>query len=319
MEESPFSIQVLKKTSTFDKTDVVSMIQSLAKETENKELMADNVSQAVSKLLDTPQLGFYLLVTDNETETHCAMDMMTFEFNICYNKIRFWIQSVYVKEQFRKKGIFKSLLKFAENAIGPENVNSLKLYMETDNEVACKTYLNLGFSVKDIMYEVDFHFDQFEKTESLIEYTCTLADLNDIDEISAFLRSGVHEISSPEGKAETFNFDEGLKRVLSDRDLGKVHVWRQNSEIYYVSFCFFEFSDWRNKLFWYNYKLFVNEKIWKGQETDVKPIIRSLLNAASEEIDCCGLRLIVSEEGEVFLKDSCLHKPHYYIFNKNIN
>ncbi len=64
-----------------------------------------------------------------------------------------WIQSVYVKEAFRRQGVFRALFKHLENlARAHKEVRGLRLYMHADNFGARQSYESLG--MKPTKYEV---------------------------------------------------------------------------------------------------------------------------------------------------------------------
>jgi ribosomal protein S18 acetylase RimI-like enzyme len=70
---------------------------------------------------------------------------ITFEWSDWRNGWFWWIQSVYVVAEARKRGVFRSLYEYvaALSRRDPE-VIGLRLYVERDNHAAQKTYENLG-------------------------------------------------------------------------------------------------------------------------------------------------------------------------------
>ena len=56
-----------------------------------------------------------------------------------------WIQSVYVDEAFRRRGVFSALYRHVESlARSTEGVCGLRLYVDNDNDRAQATYDRLG-------------------------------------------------------------------------------------------------------------------------------------------------------------------------------
>ena len=95
-------------------------------------------------LFDRPQFGFYL-VAEFDGESVASL-MVTYEWSDWRNGLFWWIQSVYVKPAFRRKGVYKSMYKklkaMATAAATP--VSGFRLYAETENTAAHKTYQNSG-------------------------------------------------------------------------------------------------------------------------------------------------------------------------------
>jgi ribosomal protein S18 acetylase RimI-like enzyme len=71
--------------------------------------------------------------------------MITFEWSDWRNGWIWWIQSVYVRADARRRGVFRALFDHAVSA-ARQNVQvvGLRLYVEKDNHVAQKTYHRLG-------------------------------------------------------------------------------------------------------------------------------------------------------------------------------
>ena len=117
---------------------------AMALETENKTLDPDAAILGVEGLFERPQFGFYL-VAEFDGESVASL-MVTYEWSDWRNGLFWWIQSVYVKPAFRRKGVYKSMYKklkaMATAAATP--VSGFRLYAETENTAAHKTYQNSG-------------------------------------------------------------------------------------------------------------------------------------------------------------------------------
>ena len=72
---------------------------------------------------------------------------LTFEFSDWRNGWFWWIQSVYVRPEARRKGVFRSLYSYIEEqARRDPSVVGLRLYVEENNATAQQTYLQLGMT-----------------------------------------------------------------------------------------------------------------------------------------------------------------------------
>ena len=127
----------------------------LAEETEGKQLDPAELAAGVAACLAEPHKGIYFLAEDPPDVL--GQLCITFEWSDWRNGWLWWIQSVYVRQDARRRGIFRALYDHVRRAAenDPE-VIGLRLYMEQDNHAARQTYLRLG--MKPTSYVV---FEQF--------------------------------------------------------------------------------------------------------------------------------------------------------------
>ncbi|MGH9722083.1 MAG: GNAT family N-acetyltransferase [Bryobacteraceae bacterium] len=129
---------------------------AMALETEHLRLDASRLLAGVEGLLADPAKGFYLVA---ERDGQIAGQMMiTFEWSDWRNGTFWWIQSVYVRTQFRGQGVFRALYDHIERlARKTDGICGLRLYVEQTNRRAQATYERSGMQRCDYkMYEVDF-------------------------------------------------------------------------------------------------------------------------------------------------------------------
>jgi GNAT superfamily N-acetyltransferase len=98
---------------------------------------------AAKAIIKDPHKGFYLAA---EIKGQIIGQLMvTNEWSDWRNKYFLWIQSVYVQEDHRKKGILSALFHhLKEMASCGKDVAGLRLYVEKNNETAQTVYENLG-------------------------------------------------------------------------------------------------------------------------------------------------------------------------------
>ena len=118
----------------------------LANESENLDISFETTLDGVKGVLSDPEKGFYLIV--EEDDTIVGQLMITFEWSDWKNKNIWWLQSVYVKENYRVKGIFKHLVEEIRNMASEHNVDIARLYVHNDNIEAVKTYRHMGMKKK---------------------------------------------------------------------------------------------------------------------------------------------------------------------------
>jgi len=141
---------VVRDARVEDRDQIVEFNWRLASETESKTLDRDTLTRGVTRVLEDPNLGRYLIAEwtgDGSNAGQPVGQMMrTFEWSDWRNGMIWWIQSVYVHADHRGMGIFRDLLsRMIEQAGQAEDVLGLRLYVENNNEPALATYRKLGF------------------------------------------------------------------------------------------------------------------------------------------------------------------------------
>ncbi len=102
-------------------------------------------------MLKDPAKGVYYVAEVNGVVA--GQVMITYEWSDWRNGNIWWLQSVYVKPDCRRLGIFRALFKKLEDlARQREDVCGLRLYMHADNARARQSYERLG--MKHTKYEV---------------------------------------------------------------------------------------------------------------------------------------------------------------------
>lgn len=124
---------------------------AMARETEGKELLPDVIAAGVRGLLDNPALGFYLVAVSRERII--ASLLITTEWSDWRNGVFWWVQSVYVQPEWRRKGIYSHLYQFVKSAAAADTgICGFRLYVEKDNRTAQTTYQSLG--MRETQYQM---------------------------------------------------------------------------------------------------------------------------------------------------------------------
>jgi GNAT superfamily N-acetyltransferase len=124
---------------------------ALARESEALELDPHCVRAGVEALLRDPAKGtYYVAVSAGEV---VGQLLITHEWSDWRNGDFWWLQSVYVRPDFRRRGVFRALFEFVQTkAAAAQDVCGLRLYMEQDNDRAREAYRGLG--MKETHYRV---------------------------------------------------------------------------------------------------------------------------------------------------------------------
>ena len=130
---------------------------AMAQETEGKFLDSEVVRLGVEAVFNRNDLGFYLIA--EHTSRPVGQLLITYEWSDWRNSFFWWIQSVYVKPDYRRQGVYQSLHFYAtEVARQQGNVGGLRLYVDKDNTIAQGVYAGLRMSPTNYdMYEIDFN------------------------------------------------------------------------------------------------------------------------------------------------------------------
>lgn len=142
------------RTATADDADLlVQFNEAMAQETENKTLDADTVRDGVQTMLNDRSQGFYLVAV--RAEDIVGSLMTTTEWSDWRNGEFWWIQSVYVRPEARRTGIYTALhRRVRQRARQASGVCGLRLYVERGNTTARDTYEALGMTETSYrMYE----------------------------------------------------------------------------------------------------------------------------------------------------------------------
>jgi ribosomal protein S18 acetylase RimI-like enzyme len=116
----------------------------LAKESENKTLDPQVVERGILALFDDRSKGRYFVAEENGLIVGQAM--VTYEWSDWRNAWIWWLQSVYTRQSYRQKGVFRTLLRsIADAAQQDGKVAGLRLYVEKDNTTAQIAYRRCGF------------------------------------------------------------------------------------------------------------------------------------------------------------------------------
>ena len=146
------SSEIIIRKARFEESGfIIEANINMAKETENINLPYEKIAPGVRGLFSNSEYGFYI-VAEIEGEIAASM-MITYEWTDWRNGIFWWIQSVYVKPEFRRKGIYKKMYEWVKEQVEDlDDVYGFRLYVEKENTTAQKTYENLG--MKETVYKM---------------------------------------------------------------------------------------------------------------------------------------------------------------------
>ena len=137
---------LLIRTATIDDAATIADFNTrLAEETEKTALDRETLFRGVQALLGDRTRGSYYVACADDTIV--GQIMHTREWSDWRNGDIWWIQSVYVRLDHRRRGVFGSLYHHLKSlAESDPGVVGLRLYVEHDNLTAQATYERLGMA-----------------------------------------------------------------------------------------------------------------------------------------------------------------------------
>ena len=129
----------------------------MAAEREDKGLDEATLRRGIDHLFERREDGYYLVAETGSGEIVGAL-LLTFEWSDWRNGRCQWIQSVFVRRQWRRCGVYGQLHAYVcERAQRDVDACGLRLYVEKGNSGAPATYRALGmYETHDQLREENF-------------------------------------------------------------------------------------------------------------------------------------------------------------------
>ncbi len=157
MDQATF---IIRPATVDDVETLVDFNAAMALETEQRRLDLDRLRAGARELLTHPQYGFYIVAESPGEGTRTAVGqlMITFEWSDWRNGVFWWVQSVYVAPEWRRRGAYRAMHEhIAAQAKSDPHVCGLRLYVEHQNHNAQTVYRRVGLiPAVYTVYEQDF-------------------------------------------------------------------------------------------------------------------------------------------------------------------
>lgn len=145
-----------------DVQTIVGFNADMARETEQRGLDLDRLREGVRAILATPQHGFYILAEAYGETTRSVVGqlMITYEWSDWRNGVFWWVQSVYVTPEWRRRGVYRAMHEHVvARAKAGLQVCGIRLYVERANHRAQTVYQQVGLAPSGYtVLEQDFVF-----------------------------------------------------------------------------------------------------------------------------------------------------------------
>ena len=134
----------IRKAIPEDAPIIIDFQQKMAWETEHMTLSPDLVTKGVNAVFNNSSHGQYWVAEENGVVITSLL--ITYEWSDWRNANVWWFQSVYVLPEYRRTGVFRKMYSFIREEADKSKVAGLRLYVESNNLNARKTYEALGMS-----------------------------------------------------------------------------------------------------------------------------------------------------------------------------
>lgn len=143
---------IIRSAIAADVDRLVDWNAAMAMETEARTLDPQTLARGVRGVLEAPRRGFYLIA--ERAGAAVGSLLVTYEWSDWRNGDFWWIQSVYVVPAARRIGVFRALYARVQQDAAAAGAVGLRLYVETENQRAQRTYAELGMErCHYLMYE----------------------------------------------------------------------------------------------------------------------------------------------------------------------
>ncbi len=133
----------IRRATLADAELVTEFNRLLAEESEGKQLDLALLVPGVRAALADPHKTLYFLALEGEAIV--GQISVTYEWSDWRNGWFWWIQSVYVRPESRRRGVFRTLYQHVERAAQTDpEVIGIRLYVDDANRAAHGTYQNMG-------------------------------------------------------------------------------------------------------------------------------------------------------------------------------
>ncbi|GJL54334.1 MAG: hypothetical protein NPIRA02_14660 [Nitrospirales bacterium] len=134
---------------------------ALALETEGRSLDRSVLQAGVQAIFEQPSRGFYLIAEvhiEPSKPVVVGQLLITFEWSDWRNANFWWIQSVYVHQDWRQQGVFRALYQYVYDQVhARHDICGVRLYVEQENAAARSVYAKVGLELTPYrMLERDF-------------------------------------------------------------------------------------------------------------------------------------------------------------------
>jgi GNAT superfamily N-acetyltransferase len=134
-----------RRATRADANLIIEFQIAMALETEELSLDRETCRAGVNAVFDNPALGKYFVAEMDGAVV--GSTLITYEWSDWRNGIVWWIQSVYIAKEARRKGIYAGLYAYLQDLTNASpDVRGIRLYVDLRNTSAQEVYTRLGMN-----------------------------------------------------------------------------------------------------------------------------------------------------------------------------
>ena len=145
----PFALSLMSPARLQDAPIIIEFNAALAWETEHLRLDPQTLERGVRAGLEDPAKARYFVAEVDDRVV--GQLMLTLEWSDWRNGEIWWIQSVYVHPDLRRRGVFAALYRHVEQLAREAGAVGLRLYVVRDNATGQATYRQLGMELTEYL------------------------------------------------------------------------------------------------------------------------------------------------------------------------
>ncbi|WP_282175646.1 GNAT family N-acetyltransferase [Vibrio nereis] len=134
----------VRKADLSDLPNLIEFTVEEAREAENIAKFPDTLERGISAALNDNSIAIYWVLVD-ENDCPCGNVSAVKEWSDWNAGYYWWIQSMYIKPEYRGRGLMEKLIRVVEEEMLSQGGLELRSYIHKSNEVAKKAYQKVGF------------------------------------------------------------------------------------------------------------------------------------------------------------------------------
>lgn len=147
---------IIRKGSTEDIRDIAQFQVDMAEESEGTTLDLDTVIKGVTLAVEDDNKGTYMLACTEDGLVAGSL-FLTKEWSDWHAEWYWWIQSVFVRPEYRRQGAYHALYAHVKQLAKENSIACLRLYVDRENVRAQKVYQAQGMHESHyLLYEEEF-------------------------------------------------------------------------------------------------------------------------------------------------------------------
>ena len=142
---------IIEQANISDASAITQFQVDMAAESEGTTLNREVVLKGVTEGLKDKTKGIYLVARNDEGKPIASL-MLTREWSDWNCAWYWWIQSVYVRPEYRRQGIYRSMYAKVKEMAKEVTVSCVRLYVDKTNQRGLSTYQALGMQESHYLF-----------------------------------------------------------------------------------------------------------------------------------------------------------------------